>query len=134
MARNPVAAEAIVCPSCGTKFNAGRDRCPRCRARVEPADPVAAAAARAARSRRLQITGVALLAVAVSGVAGVWMLAPKAEAPVARRATADPLASRRAPAAAPAPAPKAEPAERPFMDAPGAGYEAYHEGDFDAAG
>lgn len=137
MARNPVAADPIVCPSCGTKFNAERDRCPRCRTRVQQVDHAAVQAAGAARSRHLQIAGIALLSVALVAIAGVWVLAPKAESPVARPSTADPLSSRRTPApvAPRAPAGAARPAatERPFMDAPGAGYKSYEGGDFEAA-
>jgi len=129
MARNPVAAEPIVCHACGAKFSPDRDRCPRCREKVKVVDHAAAAV----RSHRLQIVGAVLLGVSLSGFAAVWLIAPKPESPAATPATRDPLAARRA-AAAPPPAdapPKKD--ERRFMDATGRAYESYQDGDFEAA-
>jgi tetratricopeptide (TPR) repeat protein len=120
-------SRAIVCKSCGSKFSAVRDRCPRCRARVEVVDHAAVAA----RSRRLQRIGGGLLLAAVIGVAAVWVLLPKQET-TARPASTDPLATRR-PAAAPPRTEAPAPAERPFMDPAGRAYESYHAGDYEAA-
>jgi tetratricopeptide (TPR) repeat protein len=121
-------ARAIVCAACGAKFSSDRDRCPRCRARVEVVDHAAVAA----RSRRLQRIGGGLLLVAFVAVGTVWFVAPKKEAMAARPASADPLAARRPPGA-PQRTDKPAPAERPFMDPGGRAYESYHAGDYEAA-
>ena len=137
MARNPVAA--AICAVCGTKFNAERDRCPRCRTKVERPDreaQVAAARADAARSRRFQVIGITALSVALAVVGAVWALAPRSQSGVARPSAVDPLAARSRAAAAPDgpdTAAKDAPKERTFMDAPGAASEAYHAGNADEA-
>jgi tetratricopeptide (TPR) repeat protein len=126
-------AHAIHCPSCGAKVKAGRERCPRCRAAlaVPAVDPRAAAA----RSRRLQWIGLGMLGATVVAVTVIWLVfVPGGEAPQTIR-RGDPLAARRAAAAA---APKVveaipAPAARPFMDAQGQGYEAYQAGDLESA-
>jgi Flp pilus assembly protein TadD len=121
-------AKAVVCASCGSKFSAERDRCPRCRARVEVVDHAAVAA----RSRRLQTIGGALLVVALVAVTAVWLLAPKKEPTAARPASVDPLATRR-PVVTARPTEAPAPAERPYMDPSGRAYESYHSGDYGAA-
>jgi len=128
MARNPVAAEPIVCAACGAKFSPDRDRCPRCREKVKVVDHAAVAA----RSRRLQIAGAALLGVSLTGFAAVWVIAPTADSSAATPSTIDPLAARRRTAPAPAEAPP-DKTDRPYMDATGHAYEAYQAGDFAAA-
>ena len=136
MARNPVAA--AVCAVCGTKFNAERDRCPRCRTTFEPPDRealVAAARASAARSRRMQIIGVSALSIALAGTAAAWVFTPKSPPDIVRPAAVDPLAGRRAsPPAEPADAETSSaPKERPFMDASAKAHDAYIAGDVDGA-
>jgi Flp pilus assembly protein TadD len=135
MARNPLAS--TICAVCGAKFNAERDRCPRCRAKFEPPDRealVAAAKAAAARSHRLQVIGLSALCIALVGTAGVWMLVPTRQSEVVRPASVDPLAARRAtpPRAANTAQPSA-PKGRAFMDASGKAHEAFMEGDIDSA-
>jgi tetratricopeptide (TPR) repeat protein len=121
-------AEAILCASCGAKFSADRDRCPRCRERVKVVDHAAVAA----RSRRLQKLAGGLLAVAVIAVAGVWFLAPKpASTAVARPTGSDPLAGRRGAPPPAAEAPKST--ERRFMDPSDRAHESYQAGDYEAA-
>jgi tetratricopeptide (TPR) repeat protein len=122
-------SEAILCASCGAKFSADRDRCPRCRERVKVVDHAAVAA----RSRRLQKVGGGLLAVAVIAVAAVWLLAPgPASTAVAPPTGGDPLAGRRgATPAPPAEAPKT--IERPFREPSDRAHESYQAGDYEAA-
>jgi Flp pilus assembly protein TadD len=128
VARNPVAAQPIVCATCGAKFSPDRDRCPRCRTKVAVVDHAAVAA----RSRRLQGVGLVLLGAAVAALAAVWVFVPRAPSTAATPAKSDPLAARRpSVAATPDAAPKTS--ERPFMDATGHAYEAYQSGDFAAA-
>ena len=130
MARNPVAA--AVCAVCGAKFNAERDRCPRCRAKLDLPDAEARAVAarrEAARNRRFQVIGITAFTVALAGVGAVWVFAPKPQSDVVRPSTVDPLAARRAPAPQADTAAPSAPKERTFMDAPGAAAEAYHAGD-----
>ena len=123
---------AVICPSCGAKVKAGRERCPRCRAAI--VIPLVDPRVAAARSRRLQQIGFGLLGTAVLAVATIWIVfVPRPGPPPASR-LADPLAARRAAR----PAPKAidapdTPAGRPFMEPTGKAYEAYQAGDFDAA-
>ena len=121
-------AHAVICPSCGAKYKANRDRCPRCRTRAVVVDPAAVAA----YSRRLKMLGAGLTVVALTGIAGVWVLAPKATSPIVTRSAVDPLAARRPAVEAPKPKAPAK-KERPYTDASGFGYESYQAGDFESA-
>ncbi|PYR90345.1 MAG: hypothetical protein DMF84_20740 [Acidobacteria bacterium] len=121
-------AQASVCASCGSKFSAERDRCPRCRALVKVVDHVGVAA----RSRRLQKIGGSLLSVALVALTAVWLLAPKKEPTAATPGGQDPLAARR-PAVSARPAEAPAPAERPYMDPSGRAHESYAAGDYEAA-
>jgi tetratricopeptide (TPR) repeat protein len=122
-------AEPTICSACGAKFKAHRNRCPRCRARVVVVDPAAVAA----HSRRLKIVGATLTALALAGVGGVWLVAPKASSLMPMRSTVDPLAGRRPVPPPPIAEPKSSSRVRPFMDASGAAYESYQGGDFESA-
>jgi Flp pilus assembly protein TadD len=77
-----------------------------------------------------------MLATALVGLAIVWLTADgEVEIPVSAGRPADPLAARRT-ASGPdpaAPGPEAAPAERAFLDPPGAGTVAYLSGDLEGA-
>jgi Flp pilus assembly protein TadD len=126
MARDPVVESAVTCASCGAKFKADYTRCPRCRARVAVVDPAAAAAS----SRRLKWIGASITIVALTGFAGVWLVAPSDKPSMPVKAKTD--AGGRAAQPDPPPATTAS-SHRPFMDASGAAYESYQSGDFEAA-
>ena len=124
---------SIACPACGAKVRADRGRCPRCRAHLTPADPAAGVRS----SLRLKIGAGVLCGAFGAGLLGLWVTSERTPAPTAGAARPDALAARRAesmtlPAAPPA-AVATEPAERPFLDASGAGTTAYGEGDYPAA-
>ncbi len=125
---------STACQACGAKVRADRGRCPRCRAHLTPADPVV----QLQSSRRLGIAAGVLCGAFALAVLGLWITGDRAPAPSAGVARPDALAGRRADAppapqhAAPA-AIDAEPAERPFLDASGAGATAYGTGDYASA-
>jgi tetratricopeptide (TPR) repeat protein len=117
---------AVTCASCGAKFKADYTRCPRCRTKIAVVDPAAVAAS----SRRLKWIGASITIVALTGFAGVWLVAPSDQPAMPVKAkTAG--GGRATPAGGPA-ATTASP-HRPFMDASGAAYESYQSGDFEAA-
>ncbi len=92
---------SVVCPACGVKVRASRERCPRCRAflpleepvgRSAPAGPVAPVGIDA------RIAAIAL-ATAVAVVAGIWYVRRDPAPRVSTTSPGDPLSARR-PAAA----------------------------------
>ena len=126
--------DAIICANCGSKIRAGRKKCPRCRAVFAAPDPAKAAA----ESQRLIRASAILVGVFALVIAVLFVMRERTPSTVAPRKTADPFAARRVapPPAAVAPsqaAPVEEPAERPFMDAAGAGTTAYAAGDYPTA-
>ncbi len=121
--------DVLTCEACGARFAAGHNRCPRCRTKVAVIDPAAVAAS----SRRLKRIGASVTIVALTGFAGVWLLAPEAKSSIPVRSTVDPLAARRPAAHPPAPDRPTAPKGRPFMDAPAKAYEAYQAGDYEGA-
>jgi tetratricopeptide (TPR) repeat protein len=86
---------AVVCLNCGSKFAAWRKRCPRCRAHIIVADPVA----EAARSRRLATGSAILVGAFVTAFVLLWLTAGPRPQTAVDRSPADPLAARRSPAA-----------------------------------
>lgn len=132
MARDPIVSASVTCTSCGTRFAATRDRCPRCRAVVVSVDP----AVEAAKSRKLVIAAAILMGTFVAGIGLLWLTKEPAPSENAAGTHVDPFAQRRqsgqTPASAPAPESPAPP-ERPFLDPSGAGALAYDAGDYAAA-
>lgn len=128
-------AQTVLCSSCGSKFAANRDRCPRCRASVARVDP----RAQAAQSKRLARAAGIVLGVFGLIVAGLWVT--QASEPAPRTTTVkpvDPLAARRQAAAQPAEdAPSAARADdangRAFLDPSMKGSAAYDSGDYGGA-
>lgn len=126
-------AQTVLCTSCGAKFAANRDRCPKCRASILREDP----AAQAAQSKRLaRATGI-VAGVFVLAVGGLWIT--QGSEPAASTTTTkpvDPLAKRRE-AAATRPGASSSIAEdpnaRPFLDPSGKGAVAYQSGDYAGA-
>jgi tetratricopeptide (TPR) repeat protein len=127
-------ATAIICATCGSKVRGGRQKCPRCRARLAAPDPAVAAA----RSRKLA-RGAAILASSFALLlVTLWVMrgpAPSSPAAVVR-GPGDPLVHRRPLTAAKpdaAAAPREEERDRPFLDPSGKGTAAYMSGDYAAA-
>jgi Flp pilus assembly protein TadD len=121
-------AEPRVCECCGSKFDASRDRCPKCRAHVVKVDH----AAEAARSKTLATVSGIVLGICVLAVGTIWYTQrPEPERPVTAR-PADPLAARRQPRAAEGEPGVAAAVEkpRPFMDPSGAATVSYSSGDY----
>jgi tetratricopeptide (TPR) repeat protein len=117
-----------VCESCGSKFDASRDRCPKCRAPIVKLD----AAAEKARSKRLALGSGVVLGICVLAVGTIWYTQrPGPERPVTARPS-DPLAARRQPRAAEGEPGVAAAVEkpRPFMDPSGAATVSYQSGDY----
>jgi tetratricopeptide (TPR) repeat protein len=127
-------AQTVLCSSCGTKFAANRDRCPKCRAAVVRVD----AKAEAAKSKRLAQAAGVVLGVFVLILGGLWVTQDsEPEPPRTTAKPVDPLAARRQTVAKDspeAPAAAAEsPAERPFLDASAQGAVAYDAGDYESS-
>lgn len=124
-------AQTTVCSSCGSKFAAARDRCPRCHVVVVRVD----AAAERARSKRMARAAAVILGTSVLAL-GVFYLTREstADRPVAT-APKDPLAARRqAGAARPEPEPaRNSAAQNPFLEPAGRASLAYDAGDFPTA-
>ena len=127
-------AQTVLCSTCGTKFAANRDRCPKCRAVLVRVD----AATEAAHSKKLMRASGVVAGVFVLIVGGLWVT--QGSEPEHKPTTlkpVDPLAARRQAAAAspneaPAAAPE-DPAARTHMDSSAQGAVAYESGDFAAS-
>jgi tetratricopeptide (TPR) repeat protein len=124
--------KSIVCTSCGSKFAATRDRCPKCLALVVKID----VKAEAARSKRMARAAAVVLGSAVLALAVIWTMsgsgrAAKMTAPAADR----PETSRRAAAEATTEvaAPNRTQNQHAFMDPAAAGTHAYGSGDYQGA-
>jgi tetratricopeptide (TPR) repeat protein len=126
-------ARAIICPTCGSKIRAGRQKCPRCRAVLAAPDPALAAE----RGRQLARAAAMLAGTFALVIATLWLLRAPAAAttPASRTAAGDPLGNRRQTVAPPsaAAAPVAEGLDRPFMDPAGKGAASYYAGDYATA-
>jgi Flp pilus assembly protein TadD len=129
-------AHAIICTNCGAKFSAARQRCPRCRTDVPRVDPALVAAQR----RRLARIAAGMIAVALVGLAAVWLTADSdVDVTVPSTRPTDPLGLRRQLPPIETPAVNSGPAAAPaetelrFLDPAGAGAVAYQAGDLEAA-
>jgi Flp pilus assembly protein TadD len=117
--------KAVICPNCGVKVRAGRDRCPRCRARFEAPDPARAAA----QSRRLIqiasiVTGVFVLTVGV-----LWLMRGPHWAGTVTKPATDPFSGRRQPNDS-QPTPTRPAVDIPFLEPAGAARVAYAASDY----
>lgn len=123
-------AKAITCASCGAKFRAHRDRCPRCRSVIVAPNPVAEAAS----NRRLSHIATGIVALVIGCVGFLWITRDAGPAP--------PAIERRPAAAAPTPAPPSSDVatgpsnHRPgvaLLDPSGEATIAYHAGDYETS-
>ena len=62
----------IICPNCGAKLRAGRDRCPRCRARLAAAETVRDPK----QSQRLMAITAVIILIFVAILLFLWYSSP----------------------------------------------------------
>jgi tetratricopeptide (TPR) repeat protein len=119
---------ATTCESCGAKFRAHRDRCPRCRAVIVAPDPVAAAAS----SRRMMRTTAGFVGVFLVALGILWM---RSDAGDSTPATGNPSAAAAGTQlpTSPAAAPSGPQPAIPFLDPSGSASLAYQAGDYQTA-
>jgi Flp pilus assembly protein TadD len=121
---------ATTCAHCGAKFRADRERCPRCRAVIVAPDPAAAAA----KSRQLKHISAGLVGVFLLALAVMWVSGESGSQPADTRTSKTAAAPKPQASTRPATSAAARPeAERPFLDASGAGTVAYSAGDYSTA-
>jgi Flp pilus assembly protein TadD len=127
-------AALIVCPACGTKVRAGRDRCPKCRGKLS-------AAAKPPRFDTNRVAPIVLALLAVAAVAsgiGFWRQASDSTEPIAAPRRATPRAVPASPAeprsdGSLAAAPEAVDQDVPFLEPNREGGLAYEAGEYDRA-
>jgi tetratricopeptide (TPR) repeat protein len=125
-------ARAIICPSCGSKIRAGRQKCPRCRALLQAPDPSIAAA----RSRTLARAAAILAGAFALVVIALWFTrgAAPAAAPATRTGSGDPSVNHPPnPVTATVERIPEEGMDRPFLDPSGKAATAYAAGDYATA-
>jgi tetratricopeptide (TPR) repeat protein len=122
-------ARAIVCPSCGAKVRAGREKCPRCRADLSAAP----AAPRVRLERGMQIAVAVFLGVAALTAVLLWRNSGEASTAVAATPAARARRSQPAEAAPPPPSTNVAGVAIPFLDDRRGGSLAYAGGNYDEA-